>query len=170
MKFYRCSKSFLRWKEMNQISLKWELPILIDPEHNVVLGNSFKDSLPDTIIVTVIDNNRRDSLFEAFYKIEEAVVKEGSEERIMLIRDRVREYLRVARRKECETMSLFDFRERRCITPELYIEPPPYEFNKHKAKEGPFNDGCYLSEDFIEELPEEESEIKVDLEILKELL
>lgn len=173
MKFYRCSKSLLAWKEMPQVSFKWNMPILIDPEKNVICGNSLKDSLPDTLIVIMMDNNQREQLFESLYNLEECVAKENSLERYESAQSEVKRYLFLARRPRYESIELFPFKETLCITSETYIEPPAYDFNKHRIQEqNLYNGGCYLSEEFAEEIisKETESEIQVDLEILKELL
>lgn len=173
MKFYRCSKSLLNWREMPQVPFKWKMPILIDSEKNVVCGNSLKESLPDSIIVVMMDNNQREALFEGLFNLELSVANECSLERYDSAQSEVKEYLLLCRKPKYESVELFPFKETLCITPENYVEPPPYNFNKHHSQENElYNGGFYLSEEFIEEeiLERRESDIEVDLEILKELL
>ena len=177
MKFYRCSKSLLNFKEMKQFSFNWKLPILVDHNKNVILGNSLKDSLPNTIIVIVVDGNGREPLFEALFEVEEKVVEEHDPQRLVTLQGELRQYLYQARKVEYEYEPLFSHKETACITPETYIEPPPYEFNKHgRTKDDIFNDGNLLSEEFYQffesekPIKEKEPAIKVDMELLKELL
>lgn len=168
MKFYKCSKSVLKWKEMPQISFKWNLPILVDSDLNVIAGNSLKDCLPDTIIIVKMDNNQREVLFQALFDIETKIAEENSEERMNLLYIRMRDFFIEVRKPAYETYELFTITENRCITPELYNEPPPYDFNKH-GKHIDANDSYILFEEFIEK-NETESDIEIDMEILKELL
>ena len=170
MKFYKCGKSILKWKEMPQLDYKWNLPILVDAELNVVIGNSLKDSLDDNIIIVKMDNNQREVLFQALYDIETKIAEENSRERLDMIHVELSQFFREIRKPVIETISLFDIKEDRCITPELYIEPPPYDFNKHGKGKIAFNEGNVLMEEFLEKIESGEELIEVDLEILKDLL
>ena len=170
MKFYKCSKSQLKWKEMPQIQYNWSLPILVDTELNVIVGNSLKDSLYDSIIIVQMDNNQREPLFQALYDIETKIAEENSLERINMIDVELRDFFKEVRKPVLETISLFDIREDRCITPETYIEPPPYDFNKHGKGKQLFNEGNVLMEEFLERIESGAPEIEIDLEILKDLL
>lgn len=171
MKFYRIQKSELKWKEMPQISYNWNLPILINTEYEVVAGNSLKDSLSDNIFVVIMDNNQREVLYQAIQDIETKIAEENNSDRINQLYIEFRDFFRDVRKPKFETIELFDIRENRCITEELYIEPPPYDFNKHGKGKVLFNDGNLLLEEFLEAVESgKEPEIEVDLEILKELL
>lgn len=171
MKFYKVGKNRLKWKEMPQISYNWNLPILINTECEVVAGNSLKDSLSDSIIVVIMDNNQREVLYQAIYDIETKIAEENNSDRINQLYIEFRDFFRDVRKPKFETIELFDIRENRCITEELYIEPPPYDFNKHGKGKVLFNDGNLLLEEFLEAVESgKEPEIEVDLEILKELL
>lgn len=170
MKFYKCRKSDLKWKEIPQIKFKWTLPILIDTEFNVVAGNSLKDSLSDSIIVVVMDNNQREILFQALYDIECKIAEENSEERINLIHTKLSEFFKEVRKPIVEQCSLFDLKEDRCITPEIYDEPPPYDFNKHGKGKILFNEGYVLMDEFLEKVEGKEPDIEIDMEIMKDLL
>ena len=171
MKFYKVPKSRLKWKEMLQINFKWNLPILIDTDFNVVAGNSLKDSLSDNIIVVIMDNNQREVLFQALFDIEEKIAEENDKNRLNQIYIKVRDFFREVRKPRVETIELFNTRENRCITEELYIEPPPYDFNKHGKGKILFNDGNLLLEEFLDEIESgKEPDIEIDMEILKELL
>lgn len=172
MKFYRISKSVLKWKEMPQLSYKWNLPILINTEFEVIAGNSLKDSLSDNIIVVVMDNNQREVLFQALFDIETKIAEENDENRLNLLHRSLTDFFKEVRKPKFENISLFEeVKETRCITEELYDEPPAYDFNKHGKGKQLFNDGYVLSEEFIEAVASgKEPEIEVDLEILKDLL
>lgn len=170
MKFYRCNKSILKWKEIKQLQYKWTLPILVNDELEVVIGNSLKDSLPDNIIIVKMDNNQREVLFQALYDIETKIAEENSEERLNLLQVELQQFFNEVRKPVVEYMDLFPMKEERIITPELYIEPPPYDFNKHGKGKVLFNEGCVLMEEFLEKSDKSDPEIEVDLEILKELL
>ena len=173
MKFYRVSKSQLKWKEMTQISYNWNLPILINVDYEVILGNSLKDSLPDSIIVVVMDNNQRDLLYQALEHIESKIAEENSESRINQVYIEFRDFFKEVRKPRVETLSLFEIKENHCITEDTYIDPPPYDFTKHNHIRELFNEGNVLMEEFIEieeKRGKTEPEIEIDLEILKELL
>lgn len=171
MKFYKVSKSQLKWKEITQISYKWNLPILVDCELNVVLGNSLKDSLSDNIIIVIMDNNQREVLFNALFEIESRIAEENSIKRFDAIASELTQFFKETRKQHVEYMSLFEMKEDRCITPELYILPPPYDFTKHSKDKSLFNEGCVLMDEFIERTTNsKEPDIKIDLEIMKELL
>ena len=170
MKFYRCSKDSLKWSEMPQIEYKWNLPILINTEMQVVLGNSLKDSLPSSIIVIQMDNNNREVLIQALHDIETRIAEENSINRIDRLYVEISSYLKEVRKPFTEQIELFTIKETDFITPENYIETPPYDFNKHRHDDSLYNEGNVLLEEFLEKVEGKEPEIEVDLEILKELL
>lgn len=171
MKFYKIHKDALKWKDMPQISYNWNLPILVNTEYEVIAGNSLKDSLSSNIIVVICDNNQREVLFQAIYDIETKIAEENNSDRINQLYIEFRDFFREVRKPKFETIELFDIREDRCITEELYIEPPAYDFNKHGKGKVLFNDGNLLLEEFLEEIKAgKEPEIEIDMEILKELL
>ncbi len=170
MKFYKISKKALKWSEIPQVSYKWNLPILVNSELKVVLGNSLKDSLPDNIFIVMIDNNQREVLFNAFYEIENKIAIENSEKRLHAIHAEFTRFFREVRKKKVESFELFPMKEEGFITEENYILPPPYDFTKHKHNNDLYNEGYVLMEEFIEKTKGKEPEIEVDLEILKELL
>jgi len=172
MKIYKVNKSQLKWKEMPQIKYLWKLPILIDKDLNVIIGNSLKDCLPDSIFVVVCDNYDREVLFNSLFEIENAIALENSVERFDKIYTSVYWFFKEIRKEKIETISLFeDIKEDRLVTEENYIEPPAYDFNKHGKSKPEFNEGFVLSEEFIEKVVNsKEPEFEIDLEILKELL
>lgn len=171
MKFYKVNKSQLKWTEMPQVTYKWNIPILIDNEMNVIAGNSLKECLDNNILVTVCDNYDREVLFTAIREIEIKIAEENSYERIEMIYSELYNFFKETRKPKIETFSLFDVKEDRFITEENYIEPPAYDFDKHGKAKPLFNDGCVLSEEFIEKvINSKEPEFEIDLEILKELL
>lgn len=174
MKFYKIKKDVLVWKEMQQLQYKWDLPILVDTDKNVILGNSLKDCLPDWVIVVQTDNYNREGLFEALCLLETCIANENSEKRLHTIYSEMHKYMGLLKRKRFENETLFTFKETECISPENYIEPPPYDFNKHKH----LDEYSYMTDPLFEYMIEElekkkeskELDIQVDLEILKELL
>jgi len=170
MKFYKCDKNILKWKDMPQVTYKWNLPILVNTELEVVAGNSLKDSLPSSIIVVKMDNNQRDVLFQALFDIETRIAEENSEDRLNQLYTKFNEFFKEVRKPVVEYMELFSLQENGCITPDNYIEPPPYDFNKHGKHKELFNEGCVLMEEFLEKIEKGEPDIEIDMEILKELL
>ena len=170
MKIYKISKKALKWKEIPQIDYKWNLPILVNSNLEVVLGNSLKDSLSDSIIIVIMDNDQREPLFDALYVIETRIAEENSISRIDRLYVQIRDYLREVRKPYVEQVELFSMKEDGFITPENFIETPPYDFTKHRHSDELYNEGCVLMEEFIEKVKGKEPEIKIDLEIMKELL
>lgn len=170
MKFYKCNKSLLKWKEMIQVQYKWNLPILVDTDLNVIIGNSLKDCLPDSIIIVQMDNYKREVLFQALYDIESKIAEENSEDRLNQLYTNMHGFFKEVRKPVTEYVSLFDIKETGFVTPENYIEPPPYDFNKHGKGKVLFNEGYVLMDEFLEKQDSQESDIEIDMEILKELL
>lgn len=170
MKFYKCPKNILEWQEMPQLQYKWNLPILVNTEKKVIIGNSLKDSLPDNIIVVVIDNNQRETLYQALHDIELKIAEENSVDRLNQIYTAIHGFFKEVRKPVIEYIELFRLEENRCITPETYIEPPPYDFNKHGKGKILYNEGFVLMDEFLEKAESKEDLIEIDMEILKELL
>ena len=156
MKIYKIKKSELKWQEMNQIKYKWNLPILIDDEFNVMLGNSLKDSLGDDIYVFIYNHN--DKLKENLYYIESKVVEENSIKRFNAIYSEVYGYINELRKDRYESISLFDFKENGIITEDNYEKPAEDDYKGHGRK---------YDDEEVEEIMEE---FELDEDILKELL
>lgn len=172
MNFYRVPKVNLKWKDITQLDYTWKMPILIDKDFNVILGNSLKDKLPDNIIVVVCHNNDRELLFQSLFEIETAVAEENDEKRLNKIQVEIRDFFRETKKEKVEYMDLFNIREDREVSVENYVEPPNYDFNKHGKGRELFNENNLLFEEFMEvdKTKEKECDIEIDMEIMKELL
>jgi len=171
MEFYKTEKSNLNFQDMPQIIYKWNIPILVDNNLNVILGNSLKDCLSDKVFLVIVDSFDREVLFDALKEIELKIAEENSKERIEMIYAEIYNFFKEVRKPKIETVSLFSYQEAEEITEETYVEPPAYDFNKHGKVKLQFNDGCVLSEEFIEKVVNgKEVDIEIDMEILKELL
>lgn len=172
MNLYMIPKQMLKWKDIIQLDYHWKMPILIDKDYNVILGNSLKDKLPDKVMVVVCHNTDRELLFQSLYEIELAVAEENNEKRINKIQVEIRDFFRETKKEKVEYMDLFSIKEDREVTPENYIEPPQYNFNKHGKGRDLFNENNLLFEEFmeVEKTKEKECDIEIDMEIMKELL
>lgn len=156
MKFYKCSKKILNFSDMTQITgYDWNLPILIDINRNVLLGNSLKDSLPEEVYV-VIYHYDNETLRKALWNIENGVAVENSKERIHLIITKLRNFFRDVRKPKIEQMSLIDYKDESLISEENYI----------------LMENSFIKDNHAKRKKQEpvEEEFEIDDEILKELL
>lgn len=170
MKIFKCKKSALFWKSINQLSYKWELPILINTENEVILGNSLFSLLPEYIFVIVIEKNQL--LEDDLLYIEQKIVEENSDKRIGIIDFEIRNYLKYLKRPRHQNECLFsDIKETGIISSENYIVRKD-NFKSHgPKKEEDINNNLFPLFDIDEkEVKTKQVEIEVDLEILKELL
>lgn len=155
MKIFRCNKNALKWKEIPQLNYKyeWNLPILVNDELSVVVGNSLKDLLPDEIFIIQIPKN--DLLEENLFYMESKVVEENSERRIGIIHRELRDYFRELRKSKIEYEALFeDIKNKELITEENYIVRHD-QFKSHGYKK--------IEEDYQLYLPGFEEEIKKEM-------
>lgn len=173
MKIYKVKKNMLKWKEINQISFKWNLPILIDNEFNVLAGNCLNNYLSNDILVVIV--NKNEVLEKNLYYIEQKVIEENSEKRFHTIYSEVLGYFNELRKPEVEQVTLFDeIKEKGIISEDNYILRKD-SFKSHGPKK---------NEDYQIYLWEEESKevskqprikknyetIEIDMEIMKEIL
>lgn len=168
MKIYKFRKSDLIWKEMPQISYKWILPILVNHKREVIAGNSLKDSLPEELLIAVIEKNQ--ILEDNLFYIESKVVEENNPKRIGTFDFELREYFKELRKPETEQLSLMnDVKEYGLISEENYLVRRD-TFKSHGPKKEEDDYQLLLFEEPSEEIKKVIDEIEVDLEILKELL
>lgn len=142
-------KKDLIWYDTDTISYKPKVPILIDKDNNVLLGNSFRDSFEKEEEIKCIIINGCEYNAEALYALENSVVAEKSIERCQRIEYGIREYLR-GENDTSENLSFFDLKVTDRITPENYIQPPPYNF--HKGRKNTEGDNHPTLFDYEEEL------------------
>lgn len=170
MTFHIIRKDELKWKEVPQFNYKLNLPLLIDSDYNVLLGNSFKDVLPEKIIVFIIDAWHYYEM--VFTKLEEEILSSDNPEFWLGQIERditkfVKNELIVNDQKE-----LFKYENRELLTEENYKKGGAYDFVKaKKIKEKAKDEQLKLIE--FEDEEEEESKdsgYEIDMEIMKELL
>jgi len=154
MKFYKINKEALKFTDMPQVDYKWDLPILIDNDYNVIAGNCLKDKLIGQVLVIIINNEDREVLFDSIKFIEQKIAEENSVDRLNAIYTDFHTFFREVRKPVYEQGNLFEFKDTGFITEENYIEPPAYNFEKHNNSKK--ND--------------ETEEFEIDVEMLKELL
>lgn len=128
-------KKDLIFYDTDTINFKSKLPLLIDKDNNVIAGNCLRNNFKnDDDINCVILKNSNDFIADTIYEFENAVAEENSIERFYAIESELSKYIK-NENTNIETFTLFDSKETRCITEELFIPPPPYNFKKHKRKE-----------------------------------
>lgn len=172
MKFHKIKKDNLKWKSMPQFDYKWNLPLLIDSDYNVLLGNSFKEVLPEEPTVFIINSWH---YYETiFTKLEEEILSSDNPEFWLGQIERdiikfVRNELIINDQKE-----LFKYKNRELLTEENYKKGGAYDFVKaKKIKEKVKDEQLKLIEFDDEDENEEESkdrDYEIDMEIMKELL
>ena len=154
MKFYKIDKEALKFTDMPQVDYKWDLPILIDNDYNVIAGNCLRDKLIGQVLVIIINNEDREVLFDSIKFIEQKIAEENSVDRLNAIYTDFHTFFREVRKPVYEQGNLFEFKDTGLVTEENYIEPPAYNFEKHNTSK---KNG-------------ETEEFEIDVEMLKELL
>lgn len=132
MKIFKVSKSLLKFVEdsdIPDINFNFKIPILVDSEYNVILGNSLRNRQSETFFVIVL-NNVNKFMIDTLHDLEKALAEENNEARFNQIEMEVEDFIKKDR-VNIETFSLFDFKEEACITKETYRKPPDYDFKKH---------------------------------------
>lgn len=129
------NKKDLIFYDTDIINFKSKLPLLIDSDNNVIAGNCLRNNFKeDEVIDCIVLKNSNDFIADMLYEIENEVVAENKIERFYAIENELRDFIK-NENSEIEILSLFNFKETRCITKERFIKPPPYNFKKHKKKE-----------------------------------
>ena len=155
MKFYRINKSLLKFVDVPQIDFKWKLPILVDSQYNVILGNCIKDKLDNNVIIVIKDLD--EIVVNNLKYIELRIAEEASDYRLGCIDACLREFFNELREPEVEQVSLFNYKDITLITEDNY-NPPNEEITYSHGRS---------NNDNIEEIIEE---YEIDEEMLKELM
>jgi hypothetical protein len=114
----------------------WDLPILIDDDFNVLLGNLFRNNLPSKVLVIKADKYK-EQIKDFALNLENALADENSFGRFEGIKKELKEYLSKSKHIEMniDNFSLVDFnscRDDEMISPDNYIQPSEYSFEKKK--------------------------------------
>lgn len=173
MKFYKIPKHLLKWVDMPMAPVKMRTPLLIDEEFNVLLGNSLKERNNDYEIAIVVKKWE-------YYKVvlptleKEILEDKDAEQWLYKIDKQVCDYLKDEKIIN-EQISLFDFKEASLLTEENYQRGGAYDFKKASSRHKDEIDDqlrliVFEDDEQLERLKKKEDDIKIDLEILKELL
>lgn len=107
------------------------LPLLVDKDERVLLGNSLRKNFELTDHVDCIIIERDDYVLKPLEELETALVKDNEVHDVKRVAQGLKKYL--SSFKEVEAMRLFDLPvEDRFITKENFKKPPDYNFDKGK--------------------------------------
>lgn len=124
-----------------QTDFNWDLPLLIDDQNNVLLGNSnyskYDDLLQDVKCLIM----KNDSYLQtALSKIEFEIITEDNQQRFYDIQKELKDYLSQFN-NQFESFSLFDLPPvEELITEENYEDPGDYDYIKHNVVDRGKND------------------------------
>lgn len=126
-------KKDLVFYDTETVDYKPNIPLLIDPQNNVLVGNSVRNSfMPDEDIPCIVmDASEYDA--ESLYLLEDCVAKENNLERYSDINYNLKQYIANESDKS-ENLVFFDLKVLDRIIPENYIKPPPYNFHKGRKE------------------------------------
>lgn len=133
MKIVVRKKKELQFYDTKTIDYRTKLPFIIDEENNVLIGNSMRDSYEKDEDIECIVIKGNDYLADALYFLEDSVAAEKSVDRYRQIDSDLRRYL-ADEKDTSENLSFFNLQVLETITPETYITPPPYNFEKGRKK------------------------------------
>lgn len=125
----------LIFKDIPCICIDSKLPLLINQNNKVVLGNSLKNKCDNK--VKCIRIYTEPYMEEVFYGLELAVVEENNQDRFYSLEKELGKFLLDYFNND-ECISLFDnedLKETRTISEVTFIKPPAYNFIKHKKKQ-----------------------------------
>lgn len=168
MKIYRVDKVYLKWVDMPQTQIPMRVPLLIDTDYNVLLGNCLKDRCGDKVLVIFV--KKWDYLNELLPTFEKEIFDaEDPDKWLYRIDEQVCAYLRDEFTVN-EQLSLFEYKNCELLSEENYKRGGAYDFKKAKRKNEIDDQLKLIQFEDDEELDRKHPEIQVDLEILKELL
>lgn len=139
---------------------KWNLPILIDKDYNVLLGHMFRKNLKSPVLVIVM-NDYIEQIKSFAPNLEEALCQENDPCRIELIKRDIKNYFYKCKEIELDRdipSLITDYRDERVITPENYRQPPEYNFKKHSNRTKNEPDWILDPEDYETDLLKEFAE------------
>lgn len=141
-------KKDLVFYDTETVDFKPTIPLLIDAENNVLVGNSVRNNFlsNEDISCIVMDASEYDA--ESLYLLENCVARENNPERYMDINYNLKQYIANESDKS-ENLSFFDLKVTDRITPENYIKPPPFAYVKGRKEVEEDNSPTLL--DFEEE-------------------
>lgn len=129
MEILKIKKNELIFNNLPDLTFKSKLPLLINQNNEVILGNSIKNCYGEE--VSCIKINCIDFLKNCLYNIENELIKENNIDRLYEIEKELMEFIEKELKKEIEQITLFDYKERNFITEENYNHLPEYDFVKH---------------------------------------
>lgn len=136
MEIIQVKKEELKFNDLPDIDFKTTLPLLINQNNEVLLGNSIKKCYNNFVDCIRISSNN--FLKKCLYNLENSLIKENNIVRLYSIEKELKEYINKELLKFDE-FTLFDYKETGFINESNYKQLPEYDFIKHnlvKKKEG----------------------------------
>jgi len=117
------------------VNFKTDLPLLINDENKVILGNSLRDNYDMLDLVKCVIIKKDIYLENSLLEIEiQVAIEEENEDRLYEIEKEMKSYL--SSFYNFEKLSLFDeseIRQTDIITKEIYKDPGDYDYIKHNV-------------------------------------
>lgn len=172
MKIYKIPVDKLIWIEMPPCPVKMRVPLLIDEEFHVLLGNSLKGRSDTELVIIAKKWEYYRDIFPVLEK--EILEDKDAEQWLYKIDKQICDFIKDERIIN-EQLSLFDFKERSLLTEDNYQRGGAYDFKKASSRhKDEIDDQLRLIEfaddETLERMKKKEDNIKIDLEIMKDIL
>ena len=131
MEIIQVKKEDLKFNDLPHIKFKTTLPLLINQNNEVLLGNSIKNNYLNLVDCIKIQANNY--LRYCLYNLEKTLIEENDLTRLYSFEKEIREYIN-CELLEVNSESLFDYKETGFIDETRYNKPPAYNFEKHNTK------------------------------------
>lgn len=172
MKIYKVPSDKLQWIDMPPCPIKMRVPLLVDEEFNVLLGNSLKGRNSEEFVIIIKKWDYYKSVLPILEK--EILEDKDAEQWLYKVDKQVCDFIKDERIVN-EQISLFDFKETALLTEDNYQRGGAYDFKKASSRHKDEIDDqlrliVFEDEEQLERLKKKEDLIEIDMEIMKELL
>ena len=127
----------LNYKEINKLPVKINVPLLIDENDNVLLGNSLKDYYRNEININcvIIKNSLAFRLEKWLYDLETYLIEENNIERYHNIESEIQNLLKLATSSDLNDNLFILSKETRTILDVEFDKPGKFKFKSSRKKE-----------------------------------
>ena len=133
----------LDFREVPQLPVKIDVPLLVDEQYNVLIGNSLKNYLVGDIKCVIINNEVANHLRKWLSDLEDYLIEEKDIKRYHNIENDIQDFLKeVTSTKSDENLFSLN-REVRTIEETDFDKPGKFRFKKSRKKEESKDDNLF---------------------------
>lgn len=133
----------LNFKEMPQLPVNIDVPLLISERGDVLIGNSLKNYIVGDTRCVIINNELADHLEKWLEDLEKYLIEENDMKRYHEIEKEVQDYLREANLTRIDDNLFLLEREIRTIEETEFDKPGKFKFKKSRKKEDSKDDNLF---------------------------